>query len=201
MSYETLGRRMQIRPIQKWPGELTPANSRRHSAFKASFNQTVKLLNAELYNIGATAIVLQIAMDEKDFRLDGLPRATAKPEHPGIVLGLNPKGNAGDRLEFATDVFTLWDDNLRGVALGLEALRKVDRYGITSGSQQYAGFKALTTGDDGCFGLYSERQAREFIDREYDGDVVAALKATHPDAGGDGEAFMRVMRAKELIAA
>jgi len=35
---------------------------------------------------------------------------------------------------------------VRAIALALEALRKVDRYGVRSGSQ-YAGFKALPPGD------------------------------------------------------
>lgn len=200
MSYDIIAGKMQIRPIQKWPGgDLTPDSARRRSQFKASLPKTYRLLDNELYNIGAEATVLQIAMDESDFRLDGLPRANSRAQHPGVVLGFNPDGNAAGRLEFATDVFDNWEDNLRAIALGLEALRKVDRYGITSGSQQYAGFRAITVGDDGSMGLYSEKQAIDYIAEKYDGDLKAAIRETHPDHGGSEEEFRRVMRAKKLI--
>jgi hypothetical protein len=44
------------------------------------------------------------------------------------------------RLVYATDVCESWQHNVRSIALGLEALRAVDRYGITRRGQQYAGF-------------------------------------------------------------
>lgn len=51
--------------------------------------------------------------------------------------------NAADdqrRLVYATDTCVLWQHNVRSIALGLEALRAVDRYGITKRGEQYAGF-------------------------------------------------------------
>ncbi len=39
-----------------------------------------------------------------------------------------------------------WQHNVRAIALTLEALRAVDRYGATETGQQYAGFKALPAG-------------------------------------------------------
>lgn len=57
---------------------------------------------------------------------------------------------AAGRQVFATDACELWQHNVRSIALGLEALRAVDRYGITRRGQQYAGFRAaLTTGGAG----------------------------------------------------
>jgi len=35
-----------------------------------------------------------------------------------------------------------WRHNVRSIALGLEALRAVDRYGISRRGEQYAGFRA-----------------------------------------------------------
>ena len=49
-------------------------------------------------------------------------------------------------LVYDTDEFPHWHDNLRGIALGLEALRKVERYGIAKRGQQYAGFAELGSG-------------------------------------------------------
>ncbi len=49
------------------------------------------------------------------------------------------------RLVYATDVCDFWQHNVRSIALGLEALRAVDRYGISRRGQQYAGFRAALT--------------------------------------------------------
>lgn len=46
------------------------------------------------------------------------------------------------RLVYATDTCVYWQHNVRSIALGLEALRAVDRYGISKRGQQYAGFRA-----------------------------------------------------------
>lgn len=199
MSYETLSGKMQLRPIEEWPGEMTPETVRRRSPFSANWRTTMNELDRELYNLGAEAIVLQVAMAEKDFRIDGLPRAQARAEHPGVILSFNPDGVVRERMQFATDVFWHWQENVRAIALGLEALRKVDRYGITRGRSQYAGFKALTMGDDGKYGLYTADEALRFVTNVY-GDLKTAIKATHPDNGGSAEAFHKVMRAKELLA-
>lgn len=79
-------------------------------------------------------------MREQDFRLDGMPRANAVPAHPGVIL--NVESTKGP-LSFPSDKFDRWQDNLRAIALGLEALRKIDQYGITPGNEQYTGWKAL----------------------------------------------------------
>lgn len=80
---------MTLRPIHQWTGELT--RTRRASAFSAKFSDTLELLRRELRLLEPESryypkTVLQIAMDEKDFRLDGMPRAGAKAQHPGVIL-------------------------------------------------------------------------------------------------------------------
>lgn len=69
-----------------------------------------------------------------------MPRANARPTHPGVILAI--ESNKGP-LSFPCDKFTTWQDNLRAIALALEALRKVDRYGITPNDEQYTGWKQL----------------------------------------------------------
>jgi hypothetical protein len=82
--------------------------------------------------------------------------------------------------------------NVRAIALALEALRKVDRYGVTKRGEQYAGWKALPSPNDAIL-----ERGRQII-REHDGDVRRALAATHPDReGGDEEAFKAVSAARE----
>lgn len=83
-----------------------------------------------------------------------------------------------------------WEDNLRAIALALEALRKVDRYGVTRRGEQYTGWKQLTAGDSGPS---AERGRRLIADA---GGVAEALKATHPDLGGAQIDFESVQLAR-----
>lgn len=134
--------RMTLRPITAWPGVET--RNRERSQFSAPWQSTLQLLDRELYYLGRgrqyPATVLQIAMRERDFRIDGMPRANAMPSHPGVIL--NVESTKGP-LSFPCDKFDRWRDNLRAIALGLEALRKIDRYGITPGDEQYRGWRAI----------------------------------------------------------
>lgn len=134
--------RLTLRPIEHWPGKLTA--NRVASQFSAPWRSTLDLLDRELWHLGPgvrnAPAVLQIAMREQDFRRDGLPRANSRPEHPGVILAVeSTKGP----LSFPCDRFLTWQDNLRAIALALEALRRVDRYGITPNDEQYTGWQQL----------------------------------------------------------
>jgi hypothetical protein len=64
-----------------------------------------------------------------------LPRATPHgAEHPACALQFRSRGQASK--------YSTFESNLRAIALTLEALRAVDRYGVVEG-EQYAGFKQL----------------------------------------------------------
>jgi hypothetical protein len=93
--------------------------------------------------LGARNTVLQVAMTESDFRNDGYPRANAKATHPGVILSFDTRHGS---LSFPCDRFTTWQDNLRAIALAMEALRKVDRYGVTRNGEQYTGWRAIGSG-------------------------------------------------------
>lgn len=207
------------RPIEAWPGELTPWAGRRSSAFKAAYADTLDLLDRELYHLAAKRAVLQLALGEKDIRNDGLPRAAARPSHPGVVIAFD---SVHGPLQYATDIFLDWQDNLRAIALGLEALRKVERYGITKRGQQYTGFRALPAGDSKPASMTMEAAAA-FLATHSNGlfsaeDLMAELatpadkewtklsyrvaaKHLHPDRGGDPEQWHRLVAAYELLAA
>lgn len=136
---------MKLRPLDGWPRELT--RTRKPSPFKSTFTATLQLLDNELHRLDPLTIggyppsVLQIALREQDFRLDGMPRANAQPSHPGVILTIEPRGKSV--LSFPCDTFDHWHGNLRAVALTLEALRKINRYGVTQGHEQYRGWQAI----------------------------------------------------------
>src|SRR3989304_1838427 len=70
-------------------------------------------------------------------------------QHAGVEVSFEvPDGKGWRRLTFHTDAYPNVHANLHAIALGLEALRAVYRYGITSSGEQYAGWAALPAGED-----------------------------------------------------
>lgn len=154
-----------------WPHPSTPPDRRRgRHTFRAGYPDTIAALEYEVLVLHGKDIVIGAGFRPEDLRQDGLPRVGARqPAHPGIELSFTTEQHG--RLTYATDVCELWQHNLRSIALGLEALRAVDRYGITPSGQQYAGFRQLTTA--------TGPTVSEIVTRH--GGWQGALRATHPD--------------------
>jgi hypothetical protein len=179
---------LRMRTISTWPGERTSPGFRRESPFKSSLGDSLSLLDRELRALRAFDVWLEVAIPPEQFRIDGRPRAHAFASHPGVVLSFTSR-TLGKDLRYATDRFWKWQDNLRAIALGLEALRKVERYGIANRGEQYAGWAQLPPGGP------SARRGEELV-REH-GSVRQALMATHPDHGGDAADFADVQAYRE----
>ncbi|GAA4443005.1 hypothetical protein [Bremerella cremea] len=192
-------------PIEDWPGTRTPRHQQQRSRFDSTWTATLTLLESELQKLRATQVVMQLDVTPSDIRLDGQIRANSRPRSSAVVLSFNtPKG----ALSFPCDRFTNWQDNVRAIAKSLEALRMVDRYGVTRGNEQYRGWSRLPppttapTADMVADVLWLAKlvgvQASE-ITGPYNLAVAIrqAERITHPDAGGSAEDFKRVQRIKE----
>lgn len=136
-------------PIDAWPYPDTPR--RANPQFRARYDHTLKQLTYELEQLGTRGpAVIQVVTRNgaDDLRRDGALRAHAKIEHPGVRLSFESKHGP---LTYATDQFESswatnmpdWQANLRAITLGLEALRAVDRYGISRSGEQYTGWLAI----------------------------------------------------------
>lgn len=211
---------MDIQPLNQWPEKDT--EERKKAPFKSPWTNTLTFLNYELDKLSARKVTLSTMHSPEDFRIDGKLRSdTHAPAHPGVVLafekfeGWDDEGKQSRYIEmrFPCDTFTYWKDNVRAIVLALEALRKIDRYGVRSG-QQYAGYKALPAGSVPM----SPELAADFIARAAGmGNVPAiatsiiqnqvfaetvyktAAKAKHPDKGGDVEEFKQLESAIRLV--
>lgn len=115
----------------------------RVSQFASSWSSTEEVLERELRQLRARNVVLEMDVREDDIRVDGRIRANARPSTPAVRLAFD---SSQGPLIYATDRFWTWQDNVRGIALGLEALRKIERYGIANRDEQYTGFKQLGAG-------------------------------------------------------
>jgi hypothetical protein len=151
----------------------------RAAPFKASWATTTKELRRELRLHKAQSVVLEVDMREADFRVDGLPRADRRASSPGVRLSFVAEAVRGKpSLMYEAGEFSHWTDNVRALALSLEALRGVNRWGVAGRGEQYAGWKALESGSANV------GRGRELIERL--GGAANALRATHPDTRKDG---------------
>lgn len=168
--------RLVYRPLPVWPHPVT--KDRPYCRFKATYSRTLELLRREVEALQADRwsdpiITLGVGLDPRDIRQDGQPRANARAmSHPGVELSFDSRHG---RLTYATDEFDEWQDNLRAIALSLEALRAIDRYGVSKRGQQYTGYALLVAGDDPV------TRGRKLVERY--GSVKEALRHTHPDTG------------------
>jgi hypothetical protein len=200
-----------FRPIEAWPRVFSSARGR--SRFDSTYAQTLELLDRELTSINARSVVIQLALSDSDIRRDGYPRAQARPSHPGVILSfeLRPYGKPVEPYSMPCDTFSKWEENLRAIALTLEALRKIARYGVTQSHEQYRGWAALPPASGDSEEFSTREDAAAFIARGANTSAVAsdllrdadnakvvyriAMRKMHPDAGGDAREFRRLQNA------
>jgi hypothetical protein len=204
--------RFVTRPLPAvWPtGQRTPASERQWSRFKAPWSNTMELLERELrYLDAAEPVVIEAGYEPRHIRLDGQPYANARPNDPAVVVSF---GSRLGPLRYSCDAYHEHAANLRAIALTLEALRAVDRYGATKRAEQYRGFEALPPAAEPGM---SREEAEAFIrhagaaeleDWDYGRrdpslrDVYRrAAKRLHPDVGGDPEQWARLDRARQVV--
>jgi hypothetical protein len=141
----------RFRPLDHWPVQKT-----RHpqdSQFRSTYPQTLDLLESELSHIHARAgsVVIQVEnLTLSDIRNDGWPRGgwnPARGNRQGVIVSFESGKGA---MSFPCDRFKGWQDNLRAIAKSLEALRMVDRYGVTRGNEQYKGWAQIEAPKNGA---------------------------------------------------
>lgn len=171
--------RATFRPLPAWPYQPKPE---RPATYQATYQATLYELEDEIEKLDGREVIIGLVCDPSEIRLDGMPRATMRPSYPGVELSFEVPD--GRRLVFSSDrhrgYADSWQHNLRAIMLGLRSLRAVDRYGITSSAEQYAGFVAIPA---------DTRVSRGQALVEQHGGFTAALKATHPDHGGAASDF------------
>jgi len=200
--------------LVRWPGDLT--ESRRRSRFgDVAWGKTLKVLDRELALLGASNIIFQVAVEDHDIRLDGGLRAGSKKEHPGVIITFD---SIHGPLSYWTDEYDEFADNVRAIALSLEALRAVDRHGVNKKGSQYEGYKRLPgvgeTGN-GRPRLETPEQAAKFVAKHVDvpkellmsnkfvweASYKEAAKRLHPDnkETGDDELFVELQDAAVIL--
>lgn len=212
------GSEITFRPLHSWPGKMTPSDTRRPSIFgKTSVVSTIKLLGHELKQINARDPLISLAINDRDIKRDGYPRADARPAHPGVIISFDTEHG---RLVYKCDLFNHWHWNIRAIAKTLEALRVPGRYGVLNAGEQYSGNRMLTAG--GTKTTMNVRAAAEFIARRATDSVLPfdkrveylindknwldiwyrdAAKTVHPDKGGTPADMDLLTKARDTLRA
>jgi hypothetical protein len=180
--------RYLIRPIITWTDPVTEDRRGSH-LFRAGWDATLDLLQREAEYLDVSGpIVVQVDVQQADIRADGMLKARARVGFPGVVVSFASRFGP---LRYATDAYeqqysgTLasWQANVRAIALALEALRAVDRYGVTKRGEQYQGWTALPAAH--------AQGSKYFTDAA---EALAWMKrCAGPDATGDPKALYKLL--------
>lgn len=208
MSFVELAGMLEVRPLGVWPQERTEEPEA--SKFRAPWTTTVESLSRELRHLDPERVILEMEFRPTQLRADGLPRADARPGSDAVILRIEVE--EGQWLTYPCDTFTDWRDNVRAIALTLEKLRDIDRYGVSKRKEQYRGWAQIPA-QTGADPLYSVDGAAAFL-AKYSGMEAGAIREfqsardvarkkaiarMHPDAGGTREEWERLQRALKVL--
>ena len=209
----------QIRPLNQWgrPKTEPRAGSGR---FRATWQSTLDLLGREVEFLGGDLVAIQVDVTEGELRRDGMLRSRAQVGFPGVKVSFDSRHGP---LAYATDAYDSryysdppgWQANIRAIALALEALRAVDRYGVTSSGEQYRGWTAIAPvsaefdmtpaqAADLLAAVEGTPWTAAAIIRDQEAALSAyrwAARRYHPDVGGDVELFRRLTAARKVLEA
>lgn len=202
------------RPWDTWTDAAT--EQRLGSPFSSTYAQTLDLLCGEVDRINRpmvdAEVVIEVNAPPSRISRWGSLHAQARIDAPGVIVSF---GSMHGPLRYACDTFDqgvsrqpAWQQNVRAIALALEALRKVSRYGVGARGEQYTGWGQLGTGR--AMPAPMDRAAAARILRSAAGvdghdsrSVVdlyrIAAKRTHPDHGGDTAHFAELTAAYQIL--
>lgn len=159
--------------------------------------QGLDRLRRELERLGARSVILSTNVELNSY---GEPRGGRRePEDPGVAVYFKLSGK--DRV-LACDTWDRTADNLASVAAHIECLRGIDRYGVGTLDQAFAGYDALPP--PGAHNRPPWRKVFGFApDQTVTEETVAAAyrdlaKQMHPDLqGGSHEAMAMLNEARD----
>lgn len=218
-------------PLTQWPAgrEKTPDWRREDAKFqrgsrkewdgryigpeRTPIGTTYGEMERELAGIDARNAVVQIDVrgNRRQLRaIDTYPLNDATVNSPAIVMSFTRKGVP---YTFACDHFRRWQDNLRAIVLGLEGLRRLERYHIAQAGDQYRGWQALPATTTTALSIEAAAEALARRSDGFDADDIlqvrdaargayrSAAYRVHPDRGGSTEDFQLVQEAKRVLEA
>jgi len=169
------------------PGQQKPKKAQ----VSLSVAAAVERLEYQLGEIGATNPVLSTNVEPT---LTGRPRGNAAdPQDVGAAVYF--KLNGADRV-LACDKWTRVADNIAALAAHIDAIRRIDRYGVGSLDQAFRGYTALQPAT--CEWWLVLGVPRDAPMEKIEAAFTKLAKEHHPDRGGDVNQMSRLTEARRL---
>jgi DnaJ-like protein len=178
------------------PGALKPDNTRETVKHKGQLNAsdaTIRL-DAEIERLGGTEAVLSTNLR---LRLDGVPRSDqGEPFDPGAAVYFRLKGKPRC---LACDKWDRVADNIAALAQHIDALRRIERYGVGTMEQAFAGYAQLQASPSDWWIVLEVTS--DATTAQIDDAFRRLAKLAHPDAGGSHEQMARLNAARDIAKA
>jgi hypothetical protein len=153
-----------------------------------SVAEALKRLQGEIDRLGA---YLPVVSSNLETRRDGLPRSgQRKPEDPGVAFYFRLKDKP---IVLACDHYDTVEANIAAIAAHIDAMRAMERHGVGSLEQMFAGFMALppAVAPDDWRTVLGNPGTLADAERVY----RAAAHEHHPDKTGGDDAKMAALNA------
>ena len=126
--------------------------------------------------------------------LKGMPYSVkGEPTDPGVALYITLDRKA---LVFACDKWDRVPDNIAAIAQHIDALRRIERYGVGRLDQAFVGYAALPpSAEDWRIVLGVGEYATI---NQVDAAFLEKMKAAHPDAGGTHDEAAKLTAARDF---
>lgn len=145
-------------------------------------------LSGELDKLGARYVTLSTNLE---LNLNGQPRSGQRdPEDPGVAVYFRLNGRD---MAFACDRWNRAADNIAALAKHIDAMRGMERWGVGTAAQAFAGYEALPAPDPWWKTLGLTSPARS--EREIKDAYRKASTAAHPDRPGGSHDRMAAVNA------
>lgn len=152
----------------------------------------VDRLEHQLALLGASGATLSTNVR---LNLRGIPYGDEQPGDPGAAIYFAFKGKA---TVLACDRWTRVADNVAALAAHIDAIRRVDRYGVGTIEQALDGYKALPADSAADWRAVFGFTREEFVTAdELTTRYRQRAREVHPDHGGDDVTMAHLTRARD----
>lgn len=196
---------MTFRPMPTSPSWRSTGRT----SIRPTHKKAMMAIRRELSAIGATHVVIEAGFRPDQIRDDGYPYSNERPSHPTIRISFRREGS--HPMCMTSGGYADWHYNVYLIALTLEALRAVDRYGCTQGGEQYEGWSQLPPAAEPpprkasewksvtAAWLWMGELCGKPLGTPLDVLYRECAKIAHPDRGGTNELMAKVTRARDFI--